>query len=67
MRQAMIEMANFVKNELAKKTGAQLKTKFNPLPKWQRMKDGSHSELIVFEDQTSKRECGNFKITFYTS
>ena len=53
----MIEMANFVKNELTKKTGAQLKTKFNPLPKWQRMKDGSHSELIVFEDQTSKREC----------
>ena len=54
MRQSMIEMANYLKNELSKKTGVQLKTKFNALPKWQRMRDGTESELIIYEDATNR-------------
>lgn len=53
MRQTMIEMANYLKIELSKKTGVPLKTKFNPISKWQRM-NGAQAELLIFENQSDK-------------
>ena len=58
MRQSMIEMANYLKNELSKKTGVQLKTKFNAIPKWQRMKEGAESELVIYEDASTRMAKG---------
>lgn len=52
IRQTMVEMASYLKNELSQKTGATLKTKFNPVSKWQRM-NGAQTELVIFEDKTA--------------
>lgn len=55
IRQTMIEMASYLKNELTLKTGAVLKTKFNPVSKWQRM-NGAQTELVIFEDKSALKE-----------
>lgn len=49
LRQIIIEMANFLKKELSATMGINLKAKFNPLPKWQKLQ-GSHTEIVVYED-----------------
>jgi hypothetical protein len=54
IRQAMIEMANFLKNELSFKTGTKLKTKFKPVSKWQRLQ-GAQTELIIYEDENANK------------
>ncbi len=56
----MIEMAAYLKQELSEKTGTQLKTKFNPVSKWQRKATGAHTELIIYED----REASNSYFIF---
>lgn len=48
-RQSLIEMASYLKEELKKKTGANLKTKFQPISKWQRA-NGAQTELVIFEE-----------------
>jgi len=48
-RQSLIEMASYLKEELKKKTGAKLKTKFQSFSKWQRM-NGAQTELVIFEE-----------------
>ncbi len=50
----MIEMANFLKNELSFKTGTKLKTKFKPVSKWQRLQ-GAQTELIIYEDENANK------------
>jgi hypothetical protein len=54
MRQTMIEMASYLKNELGKKTGVSLKTKFNPISKWQRM-NGAQTELVLYENKADSK------------
>lgn len=50
MRQIVVEMAYYLKKELAEKTGSNFKTKINPLPKW-KAKTGVHTELVIYEDK----------------
>lgn len=57
IRQTMIEMASYLKNELTLKTGANLKAKFNPVSKWQKM-NGAQTELVIYEDKSKPK--GNF-------
>lgn len=52
LRQTMIEMACYLKNQLSEKTGAVLKTRFNPVSKWQRM-NGAQTELVIYEDKSA--------------
>ena len=60
-RQSLIEMAAYLKEELKKKTGANLKTKFQPVSKWQRM-NGPHTELVIYEEPKGKSFAQNVKI-----
>jgi hypothetical protein len=39
--------------------GVNLKAKFNPLPKWQKMQ-GSHTEIVVYEDENLSKNCKSF-------
>ena len=48
LRQTLIEMAYYLKSELSEKTGTELRAKFNPVSKWQRM-NGAQAELLIYE------------------
>lgn len=54
-RQTMIEMANFLKNELSKKTGTNLKARLNPVSSWQQ-KSGTQTEIVLYEDLNDQNE-----------
>ncbi|RNA39044.1 leucine-rich repeat-containing 63 isoform X1 [Brachionus plicatilis] len=54
-RQAMIEMASYLKNELSQKTGANLKARLNPVSSWQK-KSGTQTEIVLYEDTEEKKE-----------
>ena len=49
-RQAMIEMATYLKQELSQKTGTNLKARLNPVTKWQKM-NGTQTEIVLYEDK----------------
>lgn len=54
-RQTMIEMASYLKNELSKKTGTNLKARLNPVSSWQQ-KSGTQTEIVLYEDPIDQNE-----------
>lgn len=57
-RQAMIEMASYLKNELSQKTGTNLKARLNPVTNWQK-RAGTQTEIVLYEDIEEKKEPEN--------
>ncbi|CAF0740069.1 unnamed protein product [Brachionus calyciflorus] len=57
-RQAMIEMASYLKKELSEKTGTNFKVRLNPVSKWQKI-NGTQTEIVLYEDKDQKNKSSN--------